>query len=65
MTRIAGSKTAKEIMEQPEVEVSNKEMMNDADWERLDNDIILILACPKCDQLVQMRKEFVPRFRGA
>lgn len=65
MTRIAGSSTAKAIVEQPEVELLNKETITDQDWKRLEQTEVLILACPKCNRLIQMLKQFVPRIRGA
>lgn len=61
--RVAGSMTAKEILEQDEVEVVNKDLMNEADWERLSKDVICVLVCPKCQHKMQMREEFLPRKR--
>lgn len=64
MTRIAGEMTAEDIINQPEVEVVNRHTLTEKDMKRLRETVILALACPKCETVIQMQKEFVPRVMG-
>ena len=58
MTKIAGEKTLKWMLEQKGVDLANPD---DVDWKRAEETVILILACPKCEQLFQFFREFVPK----
>lgn len=63
MTRVAAEMSAKDIFNQPEVEVANRDLLTEKDWARLVQDIICALICPKCECVVQMKKQFLPRMR--
>lgn len=60
-TRIVAERSAKEILEQPEVGLVNAEQMRKEDWERLEGTKIVVLGCPGCGKLYQFDKQFVPR----
>lgn len=61
MTVVAGRKSLKDIYDQPEVDLVNRDQMTKEDWKRIEETVILVLACPNCKAKYQWREEFLPK----
>lgn len=61
MTVVAGRKSLKEIYDQPEVDLVNRDQMTKEDWKRIEETVIVVLACPNCKHKYQWREEFLPK----
>ena len=61
MTVVAGKKSLKEIYDQPEVDLVNRDQLTAKDLKRIKETIIVILVCPSCKHKYQWREEFLPK----